>query len=143
MENNNQIMNDTPGIEYQEGVSIRAGRFLLSRGFTLASTAGIERKSLVEDDSIGIIYDDPDDKPKRAFFGMFKRRRHFIGILWFNNELREAGRNQWVFELYGRKYNGIVMKLVSEIAYKFNVKITVKLIQDAPQLEGYVRDFYD
>lgn len=136
-------MNDAPGIEYQEAVSIRVGRFLLSKGFTLASTAGIEMSpsSLAEDNSLGIIYDDPDDKPKRRFFGMFNKRRVFLGILWFNNERRAASWTQWVFELYGRKYNDLVMKLVSEIAYKFNVNITVKLIRDAPRLEGYPRDF--
>ncbi len=130
---------------YQESLSIKVGRFLLSKGFDIASCTGFATSSLVETSSLGILYNNPNAKTRKYLFGLIKRktRRIFLGVIWFNS--RGANDKNWFFEVYGRNhmYTYSVIRLVEEMSLVFNVKITVRLVQEQLDFENYLSDCGD
>ena len=130
-------------VDYQESLSIKVGRFLLSKGFDLASCTGLASNLLVETCSLGILRKDPDAEPRSYLFGLIKRepRRGFLGTIWFSNGVRDASEQNWVFEVYGRKHVELVRQLAEEMASTFNTKIALRLVRDQPDVETYLSDF--
>lgn len=131
-------------VDYQESLSVKVGGFLLSKGFDIASCGGIASNSLVETRSIGILRKNHEAKPHRYLFGLVTRepRREFLGVIWFNNGMRGASKQNWVFEAYGRKYVELVRQLAEEMASTFNVKIAINLVQEQPDVETYLSDYH-
>ncbi len=137
-------MSDKAGsVDFQEALSIKVGRFLLSKGLDLASSTGIELDSLDESDSLGILHKNPDSKPIKYLFGLFRRepRREFLGTIWFSNSARGATEEDWVLDMYGREHVDIVMKLAEEMASLFNVKIAIHLVSEQPDFETFLTDY--
>ena len=130
-------------VDYQESLSIKVGRFLLSKGFDLASCTGLAEHTLSQSDSLGILRKDPDAKPRKYLFGLIKRepRRGFLGTVWFSNSARGASEQNWVFEVYGRKHVELVRQLAEEMASTFNAKIALRLVRDQPDVEIYMSDY--
>lgn len=124
-------------VEYQELLSIKVGRFLLLKGFDLASRIGVALNVLVETCSLGILYKDPEAKPRTYLFGLIKiePRRMFLGTVWFNDNNRGATEQNWVFDAYGREYVELVRQLAEEMASTFNVKVTIRLVREQPDVE--------
>jgi hypothetical protein len=129
-------------VDYQESLSIKVGRFLLSKGYDPASCTGVATNSLVETSSLGILRKDPEAKPRKYLFGLITQnpRREFLGTIWFYNSARGASEVKWVFEVYGRKHVGLVKQLADEIASTFNVKIDLRLVREQPEVETYWTD---
>src|SRR3989338_4457674 len=130
-------------VDYQESLSIKVGRFLLSKGFDLASCTGLAEHTLSKSDPIGILRKAPDAKPRKCLFGLIKRepRRGFLGTVWFSNSARGASEQNWVFEVYGRKHVELVRQLAEEMASTFNAKIALRLVRDQPDVETYLSDY--
>jgi hypothetical protein len=130
-------------VDYQESLSIKVGRFLLSKGFDLASSTGLASNSLVATDSLGVLRKDPEARPRTYLFGLIKRepRRMFLGTVWFSNSPRGTTEQSWVFEAYGRKHVELVRQLAEEMASTFNVKITLRLVREQPDVETYLSDY--
>jgi len=130
-------------VDYQESISIKVGRFLISKGFGPALGSGLALNSLVAADSLCILYEDADAKPRKYLFGLIKRkqRRMYLGTIWFSNDARSASKQNWVFDMYGRKYVELVRQLTEEMARTFNVKITLRLIAEEPGVEKYMSDY--
>ena len=124
-------------VDYQESLSIKVGRFLLSKGFDLASSTGFAEHTLSQSDSLGILRKDPDAKPRKYLFGLIKRepRRAFLGTVWFSNSACGASEQNWVFEAYGRKHVELVRQLAEEMASTFNTKIALRLVREQPDVE--------
>jgi len=135
---------NSPGdpVNYNEASAIRVGQILRSKGFCPASCMGERLTTLQNDDSIGILYKDPDLKPRSFLFGLIKRepRRVFIGTIWFSNDLRNADKTNWVFEVKGRRYVEMLKRLAEEIASACNVKIDLRLIAEHPEVEFFFSD---
>lgn len=134
-------------VDYKESLSIKVGKFLLSKGFNLASCTGMAEHILADTDSLGILYKDSETRPRKSLFdfilrsGPESRRRMFIGTVWFISSVRGANEQNWVFEAYGRKYVDSVRQLAEEMASTFNVKITVHLVREQPDFETYLSDY--
>jgi hypothetical protein len=130
-------------VDYQESLSIKVGRFLLSKGFDLASSTGLAEHTLSQSNSLGILRKDPEAKPRKYLFGLIKRepRRGFLGIVWFSNSARGASEANWVFEAYGRKHVELVRQLAEEMASTFNAKIALRLVHEQPDVETYLSDY--
>jgi hypothetical protein len=98
---------------------------------------------LIEADSLGILWKDPDAKPRKRLFGLIKLepRRWFLGTIWFNNSARGTGEQKWILEVYGRKHIALVRQLAEEIASTFNVKIHLRLVREEPDFETYMSDY--
>ncbi|PIR86507.1 hypothetical protein COU13_00515 [Candidatus Kaiserbacteria bacterium CG10_big_fil_rev_8_21_14_0_10_43_70] len=130
-------------VDYQESLSIKVGRFLLSKGYDLASCTGLASNSLVETDSLGILRKDPEARPREYLFGLITRdpRRMFLGTVWLSNGSLGATEQNWVFEAYGRKHVELARQLAEEMASTFNVKIALRLVRDQPDVETYLSDY--
>jgi len=131
-------------VDYQESISIKVGRFLLSKGFDLADSTGMAICSLVQSSELGILRHDPEAKPRKYLFGLIKRepRRMFLGTVWFSNSARVcASEKNWVFEAYGRKHIDMVRQLAEEMASTFNAKISLRLVREQPDVETYLSDY--
>jgi hypothetical protein len=130
-------------VTYSEPFSIKVGKLLLSEGFDLASCTGFAKYELVEDNSLGILCKNLEAKPKKYLFGLIKKepRKIFFGTVWFNNSARGANEENWVFEVYGRKYIGLVRELAEDMALTFNVDISIRLVQEQPDFESRPCDF--
>lgn len=132
-------------VDYQEALSIKVGKWLLQKGFGLASPTGLALcpSSLGATDSFGILWRNPDTKPRKHLFGLIKRdpRREFIGTIWFSNIVRGASKQEWVFEAYGRKHIKLVKQLAEEMVLDFNVKIFLNLVREQPDVEAYINDY--
>ena len=129
-------------VEFVEAISIRVGRHLLSKGFDIADSNGMPAR-LVQTDSVGILRNDPDAKPRSYLFGLIKQepRRGFLGIVWFSNSACGASEQNWVFEAYGRKHIDLVRQLAEEMASIFNTKITLRLVREEPEVEKSLYDY--
>ena len=129
-------------VDYQESISTQVGKFLLLKGLGLASNGGVAMNSLYETSSLGILRKDLEAKPRKHLFGLVTRepRREFLGVVWFSNNA-DANEQNWVFEMYGRKYVEFVKYLAEEMASAFGVKITIHLVREQPDFETYESDY--
>lgn len=130
-------------VDYQESLSIKVGRFLLSKGFDLARCTGLAEDKLVQSNSLGILRKDPEVRSWKYLFGLITRkpRRMFLGVVWFSNSLRGANEQNWVFEAYGRKHVELLRQLAEEMASTFDVKIALRLVSEQPIFETYIYDY--
>lgn len=89
-------------------------------------------------DSLGVMYKDPEVKPRKLLFGLFTQEPflEFLGTIWFSNSLRQANEEQWVFEVHGRKYVEPAMQLAEDIASTFNVKISLQLVSEQHRVKA-------
>lgn len=124
-------------VAFEEAPSIKVGKFLLEKGFVLATSNGVARQSMTNEPSVGILRPDSVTRPRRYFFGLIggKPRREFLGTIWFNNE------NNWAFQVYGRNNIDRSKSLAEEMAARFNVKITIRLVREEPDIEKYPSDW--
>ena len=124
-------------VEVTEAIAIRVGNFLGKSRFFPATINGMAATSLAEARAIGILYQDPDAKPKRSFFGLIVRRsrRMSLGVVQFESDRR------WLFRMYGRKYVALVTELCQNMAEVFSVDITIALVAEEPREETIDSDF--
>ncbi|OGG61113.1 hypothetical protein A3C87_03105 [Candidatus Kaiserbacteria bacterium RIFCSPHIGHO2_02_FULL_49_34] len=125
-------------VDYAEHVSIKAGEFLLAKGFDLATSSGIAGAPLKVTDSLGILQKIPGAVPKEYFFGLItvQPRRKFLGTIWFKDSLRNATEGDWIFELHGRENLAQVQELAGGMASTFNVKIRLHLTCEHSRTEA-------
>ncbi len=131
-------------VEYQKALSIKVGEFLICRGFDISSCTGVVRKLIGTTPVLGILYKDPEAKPRKYLFGLIKvkPRRIFLGTVWFKgHHVHRATEQSWVFEVYGRNHIELVQTLVTDLASTFGVKITLHLSREHACVEAYVSDF--
>lgn len=129
---------------YEEAISIKVGTWLLQKGFGLASCIGIAESRIIENCALGILSDSAA-KPEKRLFGLViqKSRRWFLGTIWFNDDLRGADEENWVFEFHGREHIESLSRLAEEMASVFGVKITSRLISEESEIESFESDFND
>lgn len=136
-------------VDYQEATSIKVGRWLLQKGFFPALDSGEALESLREDFLLGILYKDPEAKPKKHFFGLTTEypRRVFLGVVWFKhdknnpNESRGADEKNWVLRVYGREAIELVNSLAKEMASAFGINIFLRLVQEESRFEMFGSDY--
>jgi hypothetical protein len=118
-------------VNFDEALSIKVGRTLLACGYVPADSSRYVLKNLVRDNSLGILYKDPDARVWH-FLGIFpiKPRRIFLGTIWFNDKERGASEQKWFLEAYGSMYADIVESIAKKLANTFEVDITIQLISD-------------
>lgn len=116
----------------QESLSIRVGRFLLSEGLHPASWLG-QARPLARSDSLGILRKDES----RKLLGLIKRRRVFLGVVWFRENRLGATEENWVFEVYGRTYIEFATRLTEKMSSLFNVKIALRLVREQSEVEAF------
>ncbi len=130
-------------VDYQEALSIKVGNFILTKGFDLASGTGLPSKSISNSSSIGLLLRDRIAWGKTYLFGLIKRRprRPFIGVIWFENELRGATEQNLVFDVYGRNNVDLAKQLADSLTVAFGVKISVRLEEEGQQVETRQSDY--
>ena len=131
-------MNDaSQAVDYQEALSIRVGRWLLERGYNLASIFGIPENSLGKSEVLGILWKDPSIKPRLQIFGLvvLKPKRRFFATIFLSSSARGANKQHWAIEMYGRKHIELVKQLTDEMASAFNVKISLRLVEEDDAFE--------
>lgn len=130
-------------VDFKESLSIKVGRELISKGLDIASSTGIAENILSASSCVGILRKNPDRKPRKYFFGLFTQltRRDFLGVIWLNNDTRGANEKEWVLEMYGRKNVEYVKQLADQLAKTFQVKISLKLVREQPDVETFLSDY--
>ena len=120
-------MKKMESVDYKEPYSIKVGKFLLSKGFTLSSWTGCASDSLVDSCVVGILYKEPKAEPRKYLFGLLTRKplRAFIGTLRFRG--MGSSEERWVLEAYGRQHVELLRQLAEEIASTFNAHISIRL----------------
>ncbi len=122
---------------YEEPLNHKIGRFLVSKGFILASSKGV-RLDAPDISSQGILCKDTE---AWSFWHLFRpKRRIFIGVIWFTEYSQApygASESNWIFEVFGRKYAEQAKQLAEEIASKFDVSIEVRLEEEYPKVEVF------
>jgi hypothetical protein len=126
-------------IDYVDPIPDAIVKILLSKGFDIATIERLARKNPLRNKffhGIGILRKDAVKKP--FWFPRFLMpRRRFIGIVWFNNALRDVNKDHWDIDVFGRRYAELMRGLAEEMASAFNVHITVRLQQELPHAERY------
>ena len=122
-------MNGIPVVEYGEDSAILVGNFLRKQGYDICDSIGCRRAFLEASDEVGILFQDPEEKPTSFLWGLisYPSSRSHIATIWFDNGTRDAHALQWVIEVFGRKHVPRVRKLSEELAKKFDVGISVSL----------------
>lgn len=134
------------GVDFQEALSITVGKFLIEKGFHLASSVGEETTELVASNEVGLLSKHTLPQPPLRWFSLVRRerpRRAFFGVIWFHNPPRSAIEAHWVFELYGRGYIALAHQLAEELATLHSVKISIRLVREDPQEERRYYDYCD
>lgn len=123
-------------VSYQESLSIKVGKFLLSKGFDLASCAGLVQYGLVQSNSLGVILKDSEARPRTFPLSAppGKPWRVFLGTVWFSDSARGANEQNWVFEVHGRKHVESLQLLAKEMASTFGVRIILRLVREEPNV---------
>ncbi len=130
-------------VTYEEPLSIRVGRFLLSKGYDLSNNIGYVNPivpKLIESSTLHILASDPEARPKRYLFGLIPRKvpRLFLGTIYFRDcRLPNfyATEQNWVFKMYGRRNVGRVEQLAEELSSTFGVKINITLYDQQSRFE--------
>jgi len=125
------MSNKVKVVDCQESLAAKVGRFLLSKGFALASCIGRAKtlEELTWDDSLGILCKDPEVKLRKRLFGLItaqELRRTLLGVVWFGREFG-ASEQDWILVVYSRQHLELLRQLAEEMALAFNVKITLRL----------------
>ena len=130
-------------VDYQEAISIKVGRFLLSKGFNLASSIGIGIDELSQEDYLGVLSGYLKAKPIK-FLGVviWKPRRIFFGTIRFKENCRhDTNEQNWVFEVYGCEHVELLKQLAEDLASTFNVKILLQLKCEQSKREAFLSDY--
>jgi len=136
-------MPDVTFIEKVKPIAAAVGKWLLRKEFEVADIDGEKIDSWSPSEyALGILYDGPDKLIESSFLGLIKTvRKPFIGVIYFDCAYNGANEKKWVFELYGRKYFPLAMKLAKEMAVGFNVDISLQLVREDPEYESFESDF--
>ena len=117
------MVKNTVSVTYKEPISIQVGNHLVSKGFILAYDSGHAKSELEVTDSFGILYNDPNAKPKKYFFGLFKEKpnRCFVGARYLNcaGRVLKKKKDVWVLKMYGRKYLLLMKELARRSRFNF------------------------
>lgn len=127
----------------QKLLSFKVARFILSKGFDLASCKGVALEELIDTSQFGILVPtDPAWKPREMLFGLIMRehRRAFLGTICFSKSVRGASKKYWVFKMHGRDEGELVKQLTEEMSSTFNVKIALRVVRGKPNFERYLSD---
>jgi len=133
----------------EESISIWVGRWLIKKGYVLASCIGRahSESGLVLSDSIGLLmpHQENSESQERPFRSCGVRRnpkrRRFVGVIWFNNRARGANSKEWVFEVYGKEYFELFQVLGRKLWSTFCVSVEVRLVKGHPEAEVFLSDF--
>ena len=125
-----------------EPLAVKVGKWLLEKGYASADSWGLAEPLRLAN-SLGILKNDPHIKRynRFLFFINLRMRRDFLGTIWFEDGVRNAKPERWVFEIYGNTHVEEVRKLAEEMAKTFDVKIAVRLLSKEIRLERFLFDF--
>ncbi|OGM10872.1 hypothetical protein A2W13_00240 [Candidatus Woesebacteria bacterium RBG_16_36_11] len=133
-------------VDFRESVSIKVGRYLISKGFIPASPWG--EKLIIEErlSTLGVLYNDPDAKERRYFFGLIKKepRLGLLGAITFDIIARTNEKDEpfWKFEIYGSKCVDMAKNLAEDLSSVFNVNIRLYLMSEEPREEMFSNEDY-
>jgi serine/threonine protein kinase len=122
---------------YYEFIPAKFGGWLMINNLTASNFLGCPIDDFNYRDSLGILWWDPNLKPKKLFWGLLEQapKRVFLGIIRFNHDGTRTNGNNWVFEIYGRKYIEHCNLIADELALEFDVKMRVELTSEEPKFE--------
>lgn len=132
----------------KESISIWVGRWLIRKGYVLASCVGraSTETNLVESDSIGLLIPRQENsEPAKNSSGnpdgqQNPKRRPFVGVLWFNNRKREADNKNWVLEVYREEYFESLQVLARELWSDFYISVEARFVENQPKDESFFSD---
>jgi hypothetical protein len=103
----------------------------------------MERHTLAQASKVGVLWNNPETKPRKRLFGLIRRpvRREFIGIIWFDSRVRNAYEQNWVFEGYGVDRSSLIRELAGKLSREFDVNVRVVLVRDQPRVELNLEDY--
>jgi hypothetical protein len=119
-------------------ISIRVGRWLNNQGWELASCSGSKLKTpLSPTDSLGILKWDPAKKSRRGLMRLLLGQHMclLIGVIWFENNVRNASEDHWVFEFNGEMHRQEVIELCQTLCSVFHTNLEVRLDNDGIKYE--------
>lgn len=134
--------------KFDESISIWVGRWLIKKGYVLASCIGRVRSEsgLVLSDSIGLLMPHQDNSEPHEYpfrpcgVRQNTKRRQFVGVIWFDNCARGANGKEWIFEVYGKEYFEPFQALARKLWSIFYVSVEVRLVKDQPEAEVFLSD---
>lgn len=129
-------------IDFRDSLPYRLSKYLEDYGFKTAYTNGEAVKTYDADCAIGIVSKQSSEHWKQ-FIKLFplrflsKNKRIFLGVIWFKDSSRNATRDNWVFEVYGRENLSIIEKLAINLEKNFDVQIVVHILSDELRFETF------
>jgi len=133
----------------EESISIWVSRWLIRKGYVLASCIGrvCTESGLAVSDSIGLLMPHQDSSESHEYpyrpCGVRRnpKRRRFVGVIWFNNRARGANSKEWIFEVYGKEHFELFQALARKLWSTFCVSVEVRFVKDQPEAEVFLSDF--
>jgi len=124
-------------------LSIQVGQWLRSRGYHLADHIGLELQSLEKTNSLGLLRENPDVKPRSWLMSLIRgrSRKIFFGVVWFEDVQRKADEQNWVLEVYGQENAYLARQLAHDMTLTFSVKVVFRIISEDTKTEVFGSDF--
>lgn len=130
----------------EDVLAAKLGKWLLEEGYGLADCTGLSMSIShlrILNDAVGLLV---INKPiiREYLFGLIKItkkfRRSLVGVIWLENRYRKANYKNWVLEVHGKEYLEQLKSLAQKMSFAFKVKISIRLISDHAQTEGFIGD---
>ena len=88
------------------------------------------------------MYADPSVDPKKRLFGLITEtpRRIFLGVIWFDDSIRNATPRRMLVECYGRDYSNRMSVLAEDLSRKFGTSVSCRLVSEDAQEELFISD---
>ena len=118
--------------------TVAVERVLKQNGLCPASTIGYS--GVRSSHGVGILRGEPYERPNALFF-KGRRRREFIGVVYFDCDRLGATKEQWVLEVYGFQNVELAERLAHEIATVRRGSISVILSSEEQEKESLPNDF--
>ncbi len=137
-------MTDTSKVSFSESLEVKARKIgetleKMRPDLLLANCSGSVHSEVGprETESYGFLVKGTEQR----FLGRLwvTRSRHFIGVLWFKNEIRQATHKKWVLEVYGRENVDSLKEMAEQLSKQFEVEIHVRLSSEHHKFE-YIPD---
>ncbi len=119
--------------------SLKAGQIFREQGYVLCDIYGFEDDEAKDCEAFGILSKEyvPLKKGKDGTFWRFirfifglKRRRYFLGVMWFYSLPKNVTGGKVLFEVYGRRHHNDLLSVAKDIADKLETDIDVCLTSE-------------
>lgn len=119
-------------ITYNESPAYDVAHMLREKGYLISNSNGY-KKSEPDRESVGIV---KPIKVEKNLFGIkweSNANPLFLGVLWFSNGLNKANYQNWVFDVYGKKYVSEMKEVLYELSEQKDAKVRMELISEYPR----------